>query len=175
MFQNILMANEAGSGFGINPDILETNIVNIAILLVGLFIVGRDFLSSNLSNRQNFIINNIKNADNKLNQALERLQEVEIQVNQADIVLQEITGSALNIKLAALEADYQATQQEIIRQCESEFNTMNIRKYEVLTDIKNEVTTNAIFTVISDLESNFSTDDHERLINDRIEMIKGLS
>ena len=58
---------------------------------------------------------------------------------------------------------------------ETGFNSMNIRKFEVLTEIKNDVTTNAIFAVIRDLETNFSSTDHERLINERIKLIKGLS
>ena len=175
MFQNILIISEAESSFGLNPNILETNLINLLILLVGLFILGRDFLGSNLSSRQNLILNNIKNAEDKLNQALERLQEAKTQANQADLIYQDINAKALGEKLAALEADYQNTQQKIVRQCENSFNTMNIRKYEVLTDIKNDVTTNAIFAIIRDLESNFSIEDHERLINERIEMIKGLS
>lgn len=175
MFPNILAISAAESGFGFNSNILETNLVNILILLIGLFIIGRDFLGSNLSSRQSLIINNIKNADDKLNQALERLQEAKTQANQANLIYQEINAKALKEKLAALDEDYLITQQKIERQCESSFTTMNIRKYEVLTDIKNDVTANAIFAVIRDLETNFSNKDHERLINERIEMIKGLS
>ena len=52
---------------------------------------------------------------------------------------------------------------------------MNVRKLDVLTDIKNDITTNAIYAVIKDLENNFSTADHERLINERISLIKGMA
>ena len=54
---------------------------------------------------------------------------------------------------------------------------MNVpEKLDVLTDIKNDVTTNAIFAeMIKDLETNFSATDHERLINERISLIKGMA
>lgn len=175
MFQNIFLLSEVESGFGLNFDLLDTNIINLGILLVGLFLVGRDFLGSNLSNRQNLIINEIKNADETLNQAVKRLQDAKNQATQANLIYQEIHTKALKEKLASLDENYQTTQHKIIRQCETGFNSMNIRKFEVLTEIKNDVTTNAIFAVIRDLETNFSTADHERLINERIKLIKGLS
>lgn len=174
MFQNILMLAETERSFGFNFDILESGVVNIAILLTLLFFVGRDFLTSNLSNRQSTIINEIKNADDKLNQALARLQDAKNQATQANLIYQEINSKALQEKLTSLDEDYQNTQEKIIRQCKNGFTVMNVRKIDVLTEIKNDVTTNAIYAVIKDLENNFTTADHERLINERINLIKGL-
>ena len=175
MFQNILMLAETERSFGFNFDILESGVVNIAILLTLLFFVGRDFLTSNLSNRQSTIVNEIKNADDKLNQALARLQDAKNQATQANLIYQEINSKALQEKLTSLDEDYQNTQEKIIRQCKNGFTVMNVRKVDVLTDIKNDITTNAIYSVIKDLESNFTTADHERLINERINLIKGLA
>ena len=175
MFQNIMVLAEAERSFGFNFDLLESGVVNLAILITLLFFVGRDFLSSNLSGRQDTIVSEIKNADDKLNQALERLQEAKNQATQANLIYQEINAKALNEKLTSLDEDYQNTQQKIIRQCKNGFTVMNVRKLDVLTDIKNDITTNAIYAVIKDLENNFSTADHERLINERISLIKGMA
>lgn len=177
MFQTIIFLTEleTESSVRLNPDILETNIINLGILLAILFLVGKDFLSSTLSNRQNLIINEIKNSEEKLSQALKRLKEAEKQATQANILYQEINAKALDEKLFSLKNDYLETQQKIKRQCDTSFNLMNVKKLDILTEIKNDVTANAIYTVIKELETNFSTSDHERLIDERINLIKGIS
>lgn len=171
----LLCEIEKSSSISLNTDIIEANLINIAILLVILFFVGKDFLSSTLSNRQNLIINEIKNSEEKLNQSLERLKDAEKQAMQANIIYQEINTKALEEKIVSLKKDYKETQQKIKRQCETSFNLMNVKKLEILTEIKDDVTANAIYSVIKDLETNFSTADHERLIDERINLIKGLS
>ena len=69
-----------GSSIGLNLDILETGIVNIAILGTGVFILGRDFLSSALSARQERVIAVIQESEDNLNAARLRLSEAEKQI-----------------------------------------------------------------------------------------------
>jgi len=42
----------SGKGFGFNPNFLESNVINIAILLSGVVYLGRNFLTSALESRQ---------------------------------------------------------------------------------------------------------------------------
>jgi len=175
MFQTVIFLSEQDSAIKINFDILETNLVNIVILLTILFFVGKDFLSSTLLSRQNLIINEIKSSEEKLSKAIERLREAENQSTQANIIYQEISSKALGEKISSLKEDYLETQQKIKRQCDTSFSLMNVRKLEVLTEIKDDITANAIYNVVKDLETNLSAADHERLINERINLIKGLS
>jgi F-type H+-transporting ATPase subunit b len=54
------------SGFGLNTDILETNLINI-VLLIGLLIFAfADSVRTNLKNRQDKICETLDNAANKL-------------------------------------------------------------------------------------------------------------
>nr|YP_009550805.1 ATP synthase CF0 subunit I [Eustigmatophyceae sp. Mont 10/10-1w]QAA11738.1 ATP synthase CF0 subunit I [Eustigmatophyceae sp. Mont 10/10-1w] len=58
------MAHE--SGFGLNTDILETNLINI-VLLIGLLVFAfADSVRTNLKNRQDKICETLDNAANKL-------------------------------------------------------------------------------------------------------------
>jgi len=79
-----------GSSIGLNLDILETGIVNIAILLAGVFILGRDFLSSALSARQERVIAVIQESEENLKAARLRLSEAEKQLSQTQILISEI-------------------------------------------------------------------------------------
>ena len=78
------------SGFGINTDILETNIVNQIILGGGLFVLGRDFLSESLGQRQAEIMSGVQDSEKRLNEATSRLEEAKKQLSQAQVIIEEI-------------------------------------------------------------------------------------
>jgi len=79
---------------GLNPDIFETNVINITILLGGIIYLGSNALSSALSERQQKIIGAIQEAEERLQQAVERLAESEKQLAQAQIVIDSIKTDA---------------------------------------------------------------------------------
>lgn len=54
------------SGFGINTDILETNLINILLLIGILFFAFADSVKTGLKTRQDEISDNLDNAANKL-------------------------------------------------------------------------------------------------------------
>ena len=73
----------SNGSFGINTDILETNLVNQIILLVGLFFVGKDFLSESLSQRQEEIVQGVEDSEKRLREAQDRLSPF---VDEANII-----------------------------------------------------------------------------------------
>ena len=81
-----LLSNE-NKGIHLNTDIFEANLINLILLLILLFNVGKGFLSTNLENRQETILNKIQDAEKKLKDANQRLLEVEKQWEQARVVL----------------------------------------------------------------------------------------
>jgi len=79
---------------GLNPDIFETNVINITILLGGVIYLGSNALSASLSERQQKIVGAIQEAEERLQQAVARLAESEKQLAQAQIVIDSITTDA---------------------------------------------------------------------------------
>jgi len=75
---------------GLNPDIFETNVINITILLGGIIYLGSNALSAALSERQQKILGAIQEAEERLQQAVDRLAESEKQLAQAQIVIDSI-------------------------------------------------------------------------------------
>ena len=53
-------------GVALNTDIFETNIINIILLLVILFVVIKKFLTENLTARKEKIVQGIENAETRL-------------------------------------------------------------------------------------------------------------
>jgi F-type H+-transporting ATPase subunit b len=69
---SILLSND---GFTLNTDILETNLINIVLLVAILFKVVGDALKASLINRRQKIINDVNDAEKRLVNAKERLSE----------------------------------------------------------------------------------------------------
>ena len=60
----VLINNE---NFAVNLDLFETNIINLSILLIGLFVVTRNFFKELLGSRKAKIVLEIENAETSLN------------------------------------------------------------------------------------------------------------
>ena len=80
--------------FGINLDVFETNIINLAIFDGALFTFGSKALSENLANRQQKVVSSIQEAEDRLQQAEVRLTEAQKQLDQLTIVVDSITTEA---------------------------------------------------------------------------------
>ena len=62
-----LIAKE--EGVSLNTDILETGLLNIVALVGLLIFVGKDFLGSSLEERKTTILQNVQDAEDRLNEA----------------------------------------------------------------------------------------------------------
>ena len=82
-----------GHGFGINTNILETNVINLAVVIGVVVTFVGDALKSLLENRRQAILNNLKEADQKALEAQERLEQAKNALNEAikkaDIIKQQ--------------------------------------------------------------------------------------
>lgn len=150
-FFSLLLVNEGS--FGINTNILETNLVNQLILAGGLFFVGRDFLSNALTQRQTEIITNVQNSEKRLQEASIRLEEAKKQFSQAKLIMDDIRSETQKTKLVLLEKDYDQTRSEIQRKYSSALSNLKNRERLILADIKQQISLLAIEQVISILKS----------------------
>ncbi len=81
-------------GFGLNTDILETNLINLAIIITLLFVFGRKVLGNNLKARRETIETAIKNAEQKAAEAAKQLQEAQQKLTQAQAEATRIKAEA---------------------------------------------------------------------------------
>ena len=79
----LLMHLPLGEGFGFNGNILETNIINLSVV-VGIVVtfVG-DALRSLLANRKQLIVNALQQAEKRAQEAQAKLVEAQTQLNAA--------------------------------------------------------------------------------------------
>lgn len=93
----VLLATEAGaeSGFGLNFNIFETNIINLAIVIGLLVYYGRGFLSKILSERRAQIEQEIQEAEQRLKDAEAALAKQQENLAQAQVEAEQIKASAV--------------------------------------------------------------------------------
>ena len=72
-----------GESFGFNGNILETNILNLGVVLGVVVSLGGDALRSLLSNRKKTIEKNLEQAEKRALEAKERLTQAQSQLETA--------------------------------------------------------------------------------------------
>lgn len=95
MFSELSIAlGEHHNSISLNTNILDTNVINITILLSALVYFGKQSLNSILSNRQETVLLTLQEAETKLEQSNIRLSEAEKQLKQTQIVISQIQQEA---------------------------------------------------------------------------------
>ena len=142
----------SNGSFGINTDIFETNLVNQLIVLVGVVVFGRDFLSESLGERQAEIISGVEDSEKRLNEATTRLAEAKKQLSQARVIMDQILKETSSTKASLLEADYNQAKLELSKRFSSASTILKFRERQILSEIKQYVSVLALELVVSKIE-----------------------
>ena len=87
-------STQIAEGISFNPDIFEANLVNLIILVGGLFYLLSGALSESLSERQQKILGAIQESEERLEEATKKLADSETQLAQAQLVIESIGKDA---------------------------------------------------------------------------------
>lgn len=166
----MLLANE---GFSLNTNILETNLINQLVLGAGLFILGRDFLSQSLGERQTKILNSVQDSESRLAEATSRLEEAKKQLAQANLVITQIKEDTEKTKITVLANDFEQAKSELLRRFKVASSTLTNRERLILSEIKQHVSKSALNQVIATLEKDNGTEANQT--NYMIDAIESLS
>jgi len=84
-----------GDGFGINTNLLETNVLNLAVVIGVLVVFGGDVLTSILKNRQELIVKSLNDAEERFQEATAKLEAAKAQLEVAKTKAEEIRAQGL--------------------------------------------------------------------------------
>nr|YP_010444296.1 ATP synthase CF0 B subunit [Fibrocapsa japonica]UTE95183.1 ATP synthase CF0 B subunit [Fibrocapsa japonica] len=130
-----LLSNE-NKGIHLNTDIFEANLINLILLLILLFNVGKGFLSTNLENRQETILNKIQDAEKKLKDANQRLLEVEKQWEQARVVLDGLKNQTKRQLVTLYEARLGESKDKLFKEHLSNLFVIKYKQEKAKTEAK---------------------------------------
>ena len=168
------LSNQALNGFSahlavsFNPDIFESNIINISLLLGSILYLGSSALSESLSERQEKIIGAIQEAEERLQQADTRLAEGEKQLEQAQLVIESIKTdaetTARKVKSEIL-TDGKAEIERLTSSAKAQIGTIEAR---VRKQISEYVVTLALKRVTLQLEGKLNSNLQQQILDRNI-------
>jgi F-type H+-transporting ATPase subunit b len=146
-----------GEGFGFNTNILETNIINLAVVIGVVVSFGGDALRSLLENRRQTILNNLREADQRASEAKEKLNQAQLQLEKAQKRATEIREQgAVTAQQEKVQCIRQADE-DAARLEEGKQETIKLQQQKVISQISQQVVSLALKKVREKL--NLSLDD----------------
>ena len=158
----------ADGGVSLNLDIFEANLVNIALLVGGLYYLLSGVLAESLSERQQKILGAIQESEEKLEEATTRLTEGETKLAQAQIVIESIQKDA--------EQTAAQVKSSILTDCKSEIERLTAAakaqittiEFRVRKQISDYVGTLALQRITAQLEGKLNSSLQKQIIDRNI-------
>ncbi|MBP5971969.1 F0F1 ATP synthase subunit B [Brasilonema sp. CT11] len=174
---SFLLATEAVAnghsegGFGLNIDIFETNLINLAILVGILFYFGRKVLSNILSERRSSIETVIKEAEAKAKEAAVALSKAQEQLTQAQAEAQRIRKTAEENAQATREAILARAAEDVERLKQTAVKDLDTQRDRAIAELQQYVVSKALQKVESELQTGIADDAQQQLIDRSIALL----
>ena len=169
---NWLILAEA-EGFGLNFDILDTNLINLAILIGILVFYGGKIISNILLTRRNNIAEAIEEAEQRLKKAAEELAKAKENLALAKEQGEKIIQEAKERAKAASEAIAAKTAQDIERLKEMAQKDLNTERERAIAELRQRVAAMAVDRVESQLKTQLDQSAQQQLVDRSIARIGG--
>lgn len=166
---------EAGSegGFGLNLDILGTNLINLVIIIGVLFYFGRNIVGKTLSERREKIETAILSAERRQKEAAAALAEQQQKLAQAQAEAERIGKSAVESADVARENILAQVAQDIERLKETANQDLNSERERAIAQLRQQVVAMALQKVESQLETGVDETAQQKLIDRSIALLGG--
>ncbi len=154
-----------GESFGFNFNILETNLINLSVVIGVVVSFGGNALRSLLDNRKQTILNNLEEADKKAKEAQEKLNKTKTQLElakkkAAEIREQGIVTAEQEKKQCIFQTEQDASRLEEIKQ-----ETIQFQQQKAISQISQQVVSLALTKVREKLNNRLNSSFHSSVNN----------
>lgn len=161
------------TAFSFNTDFLEANVINISILLSGLIYVLRKFLGSMLSARQEKVLLAIRESEDRLEQARNRLAEAEKKLTQTQIIINQVIKEAQGTAQKVRESILAQGKSDIERLTVAGKASISTAEYQVKQQIQRQIISLAINKVTLELQNQVTPAMQSKIIDSSIAQLGG--
>ncbi len=167
-----ILATEA-NGFGLNLNILDVNLINLAILVGILVYFAPKTLGRILNERRAKIAEAIQDAEDRQKKALAALGEQQQKLAQAQVEAEQVRQEAQK-RVASVQADIAAQAElDIQRMQETTAQDLGAKQEAVITQLRKQIAAMAIERVESQLRSQVDESAQQTLIERSIAQLGG--
>jgi len=165
-----LLATHGSFGFNLNP--FETNIINLAIVIFGLWKFLPGFLGSILERRRNTILTDLKDAEDRLAQATTALSQAQADLAAAQQKAEQIRADG-KARAEALRLDSEKrTIEEMARLKQGALADLSAEAARVTDQLRREAANRAIEKALATLPGKLDAASQARLIDQSINTLE---
>ena len=128
-----------GAEFGFNGNILETNILNLGVVLGIVVSLGGDTLRSLLSNRQEGISKNLQQAEERAQEAKQRVLEAKSQLEKAQKKAVEINEQGKATVDKEKKDSVNRKKEELFRLTEKKEQILHVEEQKAVSQVYNQL------------------------------------
>ncbi|GAC1448343.1 MAG: F0F1 ATP synthase subunit B [Chamaesiphon sp.] len=164
---------EGHGGLGLNLNIFETNLINLALLIGVLVYFGRKSVSNILSERRSKIETAIKEAEQRQQEAAALLSDAQQKLTQAQSEAERIRKAADESARVAREAILAKAVQDVERLQETAAQDLNTERDRAIAELRQRVALMAMQQAESQLRSQLDDSTQQQLIDRSIALVGG--
>lgn len=160
-------------GLGLNFDLLETNLINLVIIIGVLFYFGRKIIGKTLSERRSNIEQAIQDAQNRQKESAAALADAQQKLAKAQGEAERIRATAEENAEAARVAILEAAAKDVERMKESAVQDLNSDRERAIRELRQRVAALAMQRVESQLRDHLDDSAQQQLIDRSIALLGG--
>jgi F-type H+-transporting ATPase subunit b len=165
-------AVESG-GFGLNFNVLETNLINLAIIIGVLFYFGRKVLVNILEERRSRIAEEIREAEKRQKDAAAALADAQQKLAKAQAEAEQIRAAAEANAQAAREAILAQAAKDVERLRETAAQDLDVARERAIAELRERIAAMAVERVESQLRAHLDDSAQHQLIDRSIAIVGG--
>uniref|UniRef100_UPI0030E5BB22 ATP synthase CF0 subunit I n=1 Tax=Acanthophyllum pungens TaxID=2603716 RepID=UPI0030E5BB22 len=165
----------SAESFGVNTDILATNLINLSVVIGVLIFFGKGVLSDLLDNRKQRILNTIKNSEDLRGRAIEQLEKARVRLRKIEIEADQFRVNGYSEiereKMNLINSTYKTLEQ--LENYKNE--TIRFEQQRAINQVRQRVFQQALQGALGTLNSCLNNELHLRTINANIGMFGALN
>lgn len=164
---------EVEGGFGFNFDVLETNLINLTIVIALLFYFGRKFVGGILEKRKSDIEIAIREAEQRTQSSAAALADQQQKLAQAQQEAERIKAAAEESAKLAKEAILSQASQDVERMKAMASQELSTERDKVFSELRQRVVSLALQRVADQLPGCLDDAAQQRLVDRSIALLGG--
>ena len=158
-------------GFGLNLNLFETNIVNLAIVIFGLYKFLPNFLGGILERRRAIILADLKDAEERLAAASSSLAQAQQDLADAQQKAEQIRADG-HVRAEAIRLESEKrTVEEMARVKQGAVADLNAEASRVTDQLRREAARLAIEKALASLPGKLTPEAQAQLVNQSIQSL----
>nr|YP_009109437.1 ATP synthase I subunit [Sanionia uncinata]AIW52125.1 ATP synthase I subunit [Sanionia uncinata] len=171
---NLVIYWPIAGNFGLNTNLLETNLINLSVVLGLLIYSGKGVLNNLLSNRKQTILNTINDAEKRYNEATDKLDQARTRLERAKIKADEIRVNGLSQIEREKKELVNAADEDSKRLEDSKNATIRFEEQRAIEQVRQQVSRLALERALEALNKRLNNELHSRVIDYHIGLLRAM-